>query len=64
MVATDGTNVYWTNALLAGGTVKKCAIAGCGGVPTTIPMHVAILGSDAFRLGTYDTRAIPGWPAS
>jgi acetyl-CoA carboxylase biotin carboxylase subunit len=32
------------------------------GVPTTIPMHVKILGSDAFRRGTYDTRSIPGWP--
>jgi acetyl-CoA carboxylase, biotin carboxylase subunit len=32
------------------------------GVPTTIPMHVAILESDAFRTGNYDTRAIPGWP--
>jgi acetyl-CoA carboxylase biotin carboxylase subunit len=32
------------------------------GVPTTIPMHVAILTSDAFRTGTYDTRSIPGWP--
>ena len=32
------------------------------GVPTTIPMHVAILKSDAFRTGRYDTRAIPGWP--
>ncbi|HEU0034263.1 MAG TPA: biotin carboxylase N-terminal domain-containing protein [Kofleriaceae bacterium] len=32
------------------------------GVPTTIPMHVAILKSDAFRSGNYDTRAIPGWP--
>ena len=34
-----------------------------GGVPTTIPMHLAILGSDDFRAGRYDTRAIPGWPA-
>lgn len=33
------------------------------GVPTTIPMHLAILRSDAFRRGAYDTRAIPGWPA-
>jgi acetyl-CoA carboxylase biotin carboxylase subunit len=33
------------------------------GVPTTIPMHLAILRSDAFRSGKYDTRAIPGWPA-
>ena len=32
------------------------------GVPTTIPMHLAILSSDAFRSGRYDTRAIPGWP--
>jgi len=32
------------------------------GVPTTIPMHLAILRSDAFRTGAYDTRSIPGWP--
>jgi acetyl-CoA carboxylase biotin carboxylase subunit len=32
------------------------------GVPTTIPMHLAILQSDAFRTGRYDTRSIPGWP--
>ena len=32
------------------------------GVPTTIPMHLAILGSAAFRTGNYDTRTIPGWP--
>ena len=32
------------------------------GVPTTIPMHLAILGSDAFRTGRYDNRSIPGWP--
>jgi acetyl-CoA carboxylase biotin carboxylase subunit len=35
-----------------------------GGVPTTIPMHVAILGSAAFRDNRYDTRSIPGWPAA
>ncbi len=34
------------------------------GVPTTIPMHLAILSSEAFRSGRYDTRAIPGWPPS
>jgi acetyl-CoA carboxylase biotin carboxylase subunit len=33
------------------------------GVPTTIPMHLAILRSAAFRGGHYDTRAIPGWAA-
>jgi len=32
------------------------------GVPTTIPMHLAILRSPAFRTGRYDTRSIPGWP--
>jgi acetyl-CoA carboxylase biotin carboxylase subunit len=32
------------------------------GVPTTIPMHIAILTSQAFRTGDYDTRSIPGWP--
>jgi biotin carboxylase len=31
------------------------------GVPTTIAMHRAILSSDAFRRGDYDTRTIPGW---
>jgi acetyl-CoA carboxylase biotin carboxylase subunit len=35
-----------------------------GGVATTIPMHVAILGSAAFRDNRYDTRSIPGWPAA
>ena len=33
----------------------------CRGVPTTIPMHLAILRSEAFRSNDYDTRAIPGW---
>ncbi len=32
------------------------------GLPTTIPMHLAILGSAEFRASNYDTRAIPGWP--
>jgi acetyl-CoA carboxylase biotin carboxylase subunit len=32
-----------------------------GGVPTTIPMHLAILRSEAFRTNRYDTRSIPGW---
>jgi acetyl-CoA carboxylase biotin carboxylase subunit len=35
----------------------------CEGVPTTAPMHAAILESAAFRDNDYDTRAIPGWPA-
>jgi acetyl-CoA carboxylase, biotin carboxylase subunit len=34
----------------------------CEGVPTTIPMHLAILRSPAFAAGDYDTRRLPGWP--
>jgi acetyl-CoA carboxylase biotin carboxylase subunit len=34
----------------------------CEGVPTTIPMHLAILESAEFREHRYTTRAIPGWP--
>jgi acetyl-CoA carboxylase, biotin carboxylase subunit len=34
----------------------------CDGVRTTVPMHLAILRSDAFRNNEYDTGAIPGWP--
>ena len=33
----------------------------CQGVPTTIPMHLAILRSADFRNNNYDTRKIPGW---
>jgi len=31
------------------------------GVKTTIPLHLAVLRSDAFRAGDYDTSSIPGW---
>jgi acetyl-CoA carboxylase biotin carboxylase subunit len=34
----------------------------CEGVPTTVPMHLAILASPDFRASRYDTRTIPGWP--
>ncbi len=34
----------------------------CDGLPTTAPMHVAILRNADFRANAYDTRAIPGWP--
>ncbi len=34
----------------------------CEGVPTTVPMHLAILRSADFRQNRYDTRRIPGWP--
>ncbi|QDV06415.1 2-oxoglutarate carboxylase small subunit [Planctomycetes bacterium Poly30] len=33
------------------------------GIATTIPLHLAVLGSPEFRSGQYDTRTIPGWPA-
>ena len=33
----------------------------CEGVSTTIPMHIEILRSEAFRSNDYDTRSIPGW---
>jgi acetyl-CoA carboxylase biotin carboxylase subunit len=35
----------------------------CEGVPTTVPLHRAILSSPDFRAHHYDTRTIPGWPA-
>jgi acetyl-CoA carboxylase biotin carboxylase subunit len=34
----------------------------CEGVPTTVPMHLAILRSAELRDGRYDNRTIPGWP--
>ncbi len=34
----------------------------CEGVPTTVPVHLAILRSADFRANNYDTRRIPGWP--
>jgi acetyl-CoA carboxylase biotin carboxylase subunit len=33
----------------------------CKGISTTIPMHIAVLASEAFRGNRYDTRAVPGW---
>jgi acetyl-CoA carboxylase, biotin carboxylase subunit len=43
-------------------TLTALARFHVAGVPTTIPMHQAILQSPAFQSGRYDTRAIPGWP--
>ncbi len=36
----------------------------CEGVHTTIPMHLQILRSEAFRTSRYDTRAVPGFSQS
>jgi acetyl-CoA carboxylase biotin carboxylase subunit len=33
------------------------------GVATTIPLHLAVLASEEFRSGEYDTGSIPGWDA-
>jgi acetyl-CoA carboxylase biotin carboxylase subunit len=33
----------------------------CEGPATTVPMHLSILRSEAFRSGRYTTRTIPGW---
>ncbi|HEY0482549.1 MAG TPA: biotin carboxylase N-terminal domain-containing protein [Kofleriaceae bacterium] len=44
------------------GMIAALSAFEVAGVPTTIPMHLAILGSPAFRTGRYDTRSIPGWP--
>ncbi len=33
----------------------------CVGIQTTIPLHQAVLASDDFKTGNYDTRTIPGW---
>ena len=43
--------------------IDALAAFDVAGVPTTIPMHLAILRSDAFRDGDYDNRSIPGWAA-
>ncbi len=41
------------------------ALAGARieGVRTTVPLHRAVLSSEAFRSGRYDTQSIPGWDA-
>jgi len=33
---------------------------GGGAVATTLPLHLAVLASDEFRSGEYDTRSVPG----
>ena len=41
--------------------LRTLADAEVEGVPTTIPLHLAVLASPEFRAGKYDTRTIPGW---
>jgi len=42
--------------------LRALAALRCEGVPTTVPLHRAILESSDFRGHRYDTRTIPGWP--
>jgi acetyl-CoA carboxylase biotin carboxylase subunit len=41
---------------------RALAAARIEGVATTLPLHLAVLASEPFRAGRYDTSAIPGWP--
>lgn len=56
--------------IIAHGETREAAIetmlsalrkARIEGVSTTIPLHLAVLESDEFRRGEYDTASIPGW---
>jgi acetyl-CoA carboxylase biotin carboxylase subunit len=42
--------------------VRALSAARIEGVATTLPLHLALLASEPFRAGRYDTSAIPGWP--
>jgi len=42
--------------------VRVLSAARIEGVATTVPLHLAVLASEPFRTGRYDTSAIPGWP--
>jgi len=44
--------------------LRTLAEAQVAGVPTTIPLHLAVLDSAEFRAGKYDTRTIPGWQSA
>jgi len=51
-----------TRALAIDTLLRALAAARIEGVATTVPLHRAVLASEAFRAGGYDTSAIPGWP--
>ena len=76
LVAGDEVPPYYDSLLakvIAWGETREVAIetvlaslraARVEGVSTTIGLHLAVLESDAFRRGEYDTASIPGWDAS
>jgi acetyl-CoA carboxylase biotin carboxylase subunit len=51
-----------TRVLAIDTLLRALAAARIEGVATTVPLHRAVLASEAFRAGRYDTSAIPGWP--
>ena len=51
-----------TRALAIETLARALAAARIEGVATTIPLHLAVLASEPFRAGRYDTSTIPGWP--
>jgi acetyl-CoA carboxylase biotin carboxylase subunit len=51
-----------TRALALETLTRALRAARIEGVATTVPLHLAVLASDAFQSGRYDTSAIPGWP--
>lgn len=63
-IALDGTNVYWTINMSTGGSVKKCAIAGCNNNPTILasgqsgPNAIAVNGDDVFWTNSTGLQAI------
>jgi acetyl-CoA carboxylase biotin carboxylase subunit len=52
-----------TRALAIETLERTLAAIRIEGVATTVPLHRAVLASEAFRSGRYDTSAIPGWPS-
>ena len=44
--------------------IGSLSAASIEGVKTTIPLHLAVLKSDEFRRGEYDTSTIPGWSSN
>jgi len=41
--------------------IAALSAARIEGLATTLPLHLAVLRSEAFRRGAYDTASIPGW---